>query len=113
MWISIRTKQVELSQRMRRNIEAHVLRIFSRERRQVASVVVAVEPAKVSGDFLAFTCQIRLWSSYLGLVTVSDLGDTIRTAVQQAGLRARQVARRRLHKLRSRKRRFSRFHLSP
>lgn len=113
MWISIQTKQVELSQRMRRNIEAHVQRIFGRERRQVASLVVAIEPAKVSRAFVAFTCQIRLWSSFLGLVTVTDAGDTIRTAVQQAGLRARHVARRRLHKRRNRKRRFSRFHLSP
>ena len=107
MWISIRTKRVDLSQRMRRNIEGHILRVFEREKDQIASVTVLLGPAKLSGDQLVFTCRIRLWSSYLGLVTVSDVGDTIRTAVQQASLRARHAARRRLQKRRSRRHRLS------
>lgn len=113
MWISIRTKRIDLSPRLRRNIEAHVLRTFQRERRQIASAVISVGPAKFSGDALVFTCRIRLWSSYLGLITVSDVGDTVRTAVQQASLRARHVVRRRLHKRRSQRRRFSHGRLGP
>jgi hypothetical protein len=93
---------------MRENIEAHLLRVFRREKRQIASAIVSVGPAEFSGDLLVFKCQIRLWSSYLGLIKVSDVGDTIRTAVQQASLRARHAARRRLHKRRSQRRRFSR-----
>jgi ribosome-associated translation inhibitor RaiA len=111
MWISIRTKRIDLSPRMRENIEAHMLRVFRREKRQIASAIVSVEPAEFSGDLLVFKCRIRLWSSYLGLIKVSDVGDTIRTAVQQACLRARHAARRRLHKRRSHRRRFSRSRL--
>ena len=69
--------------------------------------MLSVKPAKLNGGELGFTCRIRLWSSYLGLVTVVDIGDTIRTAVQQASLRARHVVRRRLQKRRSQRRRFS------
>jgi hypothetical protein len=94
---------------MRENIEAHMLRVFRREERQIASAIVSVEPSEFSG--LGFKCRIRLWSSYLGLIKVSDVGDTIRTAVQQACLRARHAARRRLHKRRSNRRRFSRSRL--
>ena len=101
MWTSIRTTRIDLSPRMRRNIEAHILRVFQREKRQIASVIVSLGPAKFSGDLLVFTCRIRLWSSYLGLITVSDVGDTVRTAVQQASLRARHAIRRRLNKRRS------------
>ena len=108
MWITIQTKRIDLSPRMRGNIEAQILRVFQRERRQIASAIVSVGPAKFSQDLLVFTCRIKLWSSYLGLVTVSDVGDTVRTAVQQASLRARHVARRRLRKRLSQKRRFSR-----
>jgi hypothetical protein len=84
-----------------------MLRVFQRERRQIASAIVSLGPAKSSGDLRLFTCRIRLWSSYLGPIKVSDVGDTIRTAVQQASLRARHAARRRLHKRRSHRRRFS------
>jgi len=104
MWISIRTKRTDLSPRMRENIEAHILRVFQREKRQIASAIVSVGSAKFSGDALVFTCRIRLWSSYLGLISLSDVGDTVRTAVQQASLRARHAARRRLHKRRSQRR---------
>ena len=107
MWISIRTKRIDLSPRMRRNIEAHIIRVFERERGQIASASVSLGPPKFSGDQLVYSCRIRLWSSHLGLVTVSDVGDTVRTAVQQASLRARHAARRRLQKRRSRRHRFS------
>lgn len=107
MWTSIRTKRIDLSSRMRRNIEAHILRVFQREKRQIASAIISLGPAKSTGDLLVFTCRIRLWSSYLGFITVSDVGDTVRTAVQQASLRARHAARRRLNKRRSSLRRSS------
>jgi hypothetical protein len=108
MWISIQTNRTKLSQRMRENIEAFVRRTFQRERRQIASVVISVGSVKLGGGELGFKCRLRLWSSYLGLVTVRDVGDTVRTAVQQASLRARHAVRRRLHKRRSQSRRFSR-----
>jgi ribosome-associated translation inhibitor RaiA len=108
MWISIRTKRIDLSPRMRSSIEAHISRVFQREKGQIASAIVSLGPAKLSGELLMFTCRIRLWSSQLGLITVSDVGDTVRTAVQQASLRARHVARRRLHKRRTQRQRISR-----
>jgi ribosome-associated translation inhibitor RaiA len=111
MWISIRTKRINLSPRMREKIEAHLRRAFEREMRQIASVIVSMEPADFGGGFDAFQCEIKLWSSYLGLIKVSDMGDTIRTAVQQASLRARHAARRRLHKRRSHRRRLGRSRL--
>lgn len=111
MWISIRTKRIDLSPRMRENIEAYILRVFQREKRQIASAIVSVGPAEFSGDQLVFKCRIRLWSSFLGLIKVSEVGDTVRTAVQQASLRARHAARRRLHKRRSQRRRFNRSRL--
>jgi hypothetical protein len=97
---------------MRRNIEAFVRRTFQRERRQIASAVISVGPAKLHGGELGFTCRIRLWSSYLGMVAVADIGDTVRTAVQQASLRARHAVRRRLHKRRSQTRRLGTGRLS-
>jgi hypothetical protein len=107
MWITIRTKRTNVSPRMRRNIEAFIRRTFHRERRQIASAVILLGPAKLRDGELGFTCQIRLWSSYLGMVSVADIGDTVRTAVQQASLRARHALRRRLHKRRSRTRRLA------
>jgi hypothetical protein len=91
---------------MRQKIEEFVFNLFRRERGQIASAVLSVKPAKLSGAELGLTCRITLWSSYLGLITVVDIGDTIRTAIQQASLRARHVVRRRLHKRRSQRRRF-------
>jgi hypothetical protein len=108
MWISIQTDRTKFSQRMRDNIEAFVRRTFQREQRQIASVVISVGSVKLGGGELGFKCRLKLWSSYLGLVTVRDVGDTVRIAVRQASLRARLAARRRLHRRRSRSRRFSR-----
>lgn len=97
MWTSIRTKRLRISPRQRQLIDAFITRTFQRERRHLASVHVTLGPAKIGGE-LGYTCRVRLWSHYLGLVTATDVGDTVRTAVQQASLRARSALRRRLHK---------------
>lgn len=104
MWITIRTKRISLAPQARRNIEAYVFRSLRRERRQIASCVVTIAPVKLGGE-MGFTSRIRLWSAYLGSIGVRDVGNTIRTAVQQAALRTRQVVRRRLHKRRAQSRR--------
>lgn len=97
MWTSIRTKQLRISPRQRQLIDAFITRTFQRERRHVGSVHVTLGPAKIGGG-LGHACRVRIWSHYLGLITAEDLGDTVRTAVQQASLRARSAMRRRLHK---------------
>lgn len=97
MWTSIRTKQLRISPRQRQLIDAFITRNFQRERRHVGSVHVTLGPAKIGGG-LGYTCRVRIWSHYLGLITAEDLGDTVRTVVQQASLRARSAMRRRLHK---------------
>jgi hypothetical protein len=111
MWITIRTKRISLAPQARRNIEAYVFRSLRRERRQIASCVVTIAPVKLGGE-MGFTSRIRLWSAYLGSIGVRDVGNTIRTAVQQAALRTRQVVRRRLHKRRAQSRRLGRGRLS-
>ena len=111
MWISIQTKRVNISPRMRRKIEDFIDRLFERERRYVGSVVISIRPATLGPD-VGYACRITLWSHYLGLTVVSDCGDTIRTAVQQAALRSRQVIRQRLHKRRSKTRRMTRGRLN-
>lgn len=111
MWISIRTKRTDLSPRMRRKIEDFVERTFQRERRYIGSVVLGIEPATLGSD-VTVDCQITVWSRYLGLMVVSQSGDTFRTAVQQAALRSRDVLRRRLQKRRSKTRRGTRSRLS-
>lgn len=110
MWISIRTKSTGLSPRMRRKIEDFVDRTFQRERRYIGSVVLNIEPATLGSD-VGYDCQITVWSRYLDLMVVTQSGDTIRTAVQQAALRCRDVLRRRLQKRRSQARRGTRVRL--
>ena len=107
MWISIRTKRVNVSPRMRRKIENFIDRKFERERRYIGSAVISIRPATL-GREVGYACRITLWSHYLGLTVVIDCGDTIRTAVQQAALRCREVIRRRLHRRRSKTRRMTR-----
>lgn len=106
MQLSIRTKRMYLTPDIRQNIGAFIRQVFWRERHRVTRTFVSLGITNSEGDLL-FTCRISFWSSYLGLVTVSDVGDTILTAVQQASLRARQVVRRRLNKRRSLLRRSS------
>jgi len=112
MWITIRARRTRLSPRMRHNIEAFVRRALHREQGQIASCVLDIGPAKLGGGKTGFQCRIKLWSAHLGSIAVRDRGDTIRTATQHAVLRARQVARRRLHKRRSQSRRLGRGQLS-
>lgn len=112
MWITVRSERVTLTPRMRRKIESFVRDTFEREQNQIASCVVQVGPAKLGRDDTGFACRINLWSSYLGTITVRDAGDTLRTAVQVAALRARHTARRRLHKQRSRARRLGQHRVS-
>lgn len=97
-WTSIRTKRIHISPRQRRLIDAFVRRTFQRELRHISSVVVLLGPAKLGGGAVGYTCRVRIWSHYLGLMTASEVGDTVRTAVQQACLRVRGAVRRRLHK---------------
>jgi ribosome-associated translation inhibitor RaiA len=111
MWISIRTKHVRISTRMRLKIEAFVRRALQRERRYIGSVVVGIEPAQL-GRELSFDCRITVWSHHLGLLVANDVGGTIRTAVQQTVLRAREAFRRQLHKRRTIARRNSRSRVS-
>lgn len=109
MRISTRVKLVKnfkLGPNAHQRIETFVLRIFERERRKIASISLSIQ-AQSMGDQRVIACQIMLALRAGGLVTVSDFGDTIHTAVLQASLRARQVVRRRLHKSRSLARRSS------
>jgi hypothetical protein len=97
MWTSVRTKRVWISPRQRQWIETFARRAFQRELQHIGSVVVTLSPAK-KGGVIGYTCGFRIWSHYLGLINVLDTGDTVRAAVHQAALRARQALRRRLHK---------------
>jgi hypothetical protein len=105
MWTSIRTKRLRVSLRQRQLIDAFVRRTFQRELQYVDNLVITLSPAKLS-DVSGHSCQVRIQSRYLGLIIASDVGDTLRTAVQQASLRARGALRRRLHKRHSRARRW-------
>jgi len=111
MWISIQTKRVNVAPRLRRKIEDLINRMFKRERHYIGSVVVSIRPAPLGRD-VGYACRITVWSHYLGLTIVSDRSDTIRTAVQQAALRSREVIRRSVHKRRSKTRRMTRVRLS-
>jgi len=112
MWITIRTKRMSLSPRQRRTVEAFIRRTFQRERKKIASCVITFAPVTLSGGEAAFSCHLKLWSSFLGSVVVRDKADTIRSAVQASALRARHAARRQLHKRRSQSRRLGRHQLS-
>ena len=104
MLISVQTKRVAITPRKRQAIKAYVRRLFERQRWDISRCVVSIEP-EVGSDDTRLTCDIRLWSAKLGLVVVRDTGETIRTVVQRAATRAREVVRRRLHKRRARARR--------
>lgn len=110
MWISIQTKRVTISSTMRRRIEEFISRMFERDCRYVGSMVVSIRPVTL-GREVGYACRITLWSHSLGLTVVSDCGDTIRTAIQQAALWSREVLRRSLHKRRSKTRRMTRSQL--
>jgi hypothetical protein len=104
MQITVHTKQLNISARKRDLIEAYVRRIFRRQQELVTRCTVTIAPLADRGD-LHRVCRLRLWSPRLGFIVVRDAGDSSRTAVQQAALRARAVIRRRLHKRLARARR--------
>jgi hypothetical protein len=91
---------------IRRAIAKYLRRMFQREQGRIKLAFVSLGTANRDGN-VAYTCRIGLWSSWLGPITVTDEADTIITAIQRAGLRARQVVRRRLHKRRSVSRRWA------
>jgi hypothetical protein len=97
MWISIQTKRCELSQRMRESMETHVRRALQRQQRQVGSIVLMISPTKL-GEEPGYRCRLRIWSHDLGVIVVSEIGHTLRSATQLATTRARHAARRRLQK---------------
>lgn len=98
MWTIVRTKRIKLSSRQRRNVEEFLQRVFHREQGRIANLVVQVRRGNSGHAEAGFLCRIRIWSHFLGAITVEEVGDTLRTAVQQASLRIREVLRRRLHK---------------
>jgi hypothetical protein len=107
MLVRVQTKRRDISRRKRQIIEDYVRRVFARQRWQLSQCAVTIAPA-AGGDAMRWKCHIRLWSVRLGSIGVSHTGDTIRTAVQQAAIRTREVVRRRLHKRRARARRLGR-----
>lgn len=104
MWISIGSRRIRMSPRMRRNIDVYLRKTFLRERRRLGSIIVSVEPARLQGE-PGYRCGLVVWCHRHGLVAVSDTGGTIRSAVQQAAHRARAVVRRKIQRQRSRVRR--------
>jgi hypothetical protein len=96
MWISIRTRRMSLGTQLRRKIEKHVARVFERQRRNIASVVLYLSPAELTDTGLKFSCRIVLWSPVLGQVAITRLAPSVRQAVRQATQQARQGVRRRL-----------------
>jgi hypothetical protein len=110
MWITILNKRCQLSRRMREKIETYVRRALWRERRQIGSIALTISPVSL-GDEVAYRCRLRIWSHYLGVTVVSDVGHTVRSATQQATARARHAVRRKLHKKLSKFRRVKRSHV--
>jgi ribosome-associated translation inhibitor RaiA len=107
MLITVQTKRVAITPRQRQTIERYIRRVFDRQRWQIAQCAVTIAP-EVATDLERLACHVRLASQRLGSISVRDTGETMRTAVQQAALRAREVVRRRLHKRRAKARRFGR-----
>jgi hypothetical protein len=95
---------------MRQQIETYVRRTLWRERRQIGSIVLTISATTSSGSDPAYRCRLRIWSHYLGVIVVSDIGDTVRTTTQHVASRARHAVRRRLHKRLSKIRRVKRAH---
>jgi len=108
MWISILTKRCKLTRRMRHKMETYVRRALWRERRQISSIVLTISATTIGGE-PAYRCRLRIWSHYLGVIVVSDVGHTVRTTTQHVVSRARHAVRRRLHKRLSKYRRLKRF----
>lgn len=110
MWISIRTEGCQFSPRMRRNVEAFLRRALRREQRQIGSVIVTFRAMSVHGE-PGYRCLLRTWSHHLGEVVVSDVDHTVRSALHQTTVRARQAIRRKIHKRLAKLRRIKRSQL--
>jgi hypothetical protein len=96
MWISIRTRRMSLSPKVRRTIEKHVARVFERQRANIASVVLYLSPTELTDSALNISCRIVLWSPVLGQVAITRVAPSVRSAVRQATQQARQGVRKRL-----------------
>lgn len=112
MWITVRGTRSTLSARVRRTIEAFVRRSFHREQGPLFGSAIRIARTKLNEGKAGFICTVRLWSTRFGEITVRDAAVTIRTAVQQACLRARHAALLQLPKRRSRSRRSGRIRSS-
>lgn len=108
MWISVRARQMKLSAARREKIEQYIARALRRERWQVASAVLYVSSTPLGGGDKARSARIVLWSPALGQIAVTQIDATLRGAVRGAVRRIRQVVRRRLQKLETRRRRLGR-----
>ena len=103
MRVSIRAQRVRLSARLRRNAELLVRRVFQREQDRLNDVTVNLRATRsAQGDDDGYLCRLSVGGQALGLIVVEEHGDTIRTALHQACLRARHVLRRRWHERRRR-----------
>jgi hypothetical protein len=108
MWISIRARRLKVSQRLRETIQRYIERKLHRERTQVASVAVYLSSRTLASGEEQITCRLVLWSHWLGKVAVSEVSTTVRRAVREATLRAREVVRRNVKRRITRNRRLGR-----
>lgn len=118
MRVSIRAQRVRLSARLRRNAELLVRRVFQREAHRLNHVTINMAATRsAQGEDDGYLCRLSVAGQVVGLIVVEVHGDTIRTALHQASLRARHVLRRRWHERRRRVRRRyhnqRRFELTP
>jgi hypothetical protein len=112
MWITIRTRRTKISMRLRETMERYIRRTLQRERSQVASIAVYLTSRTLPGGDTQFQCRLVLWSQALGKVVVSETETTIRRAVREATLKAREVIRRNTKRRISRRRRLTRNRLN-
>ena len=83
MWISIQTKRVNISPRMRRKIEDFIDRLFERERRYVGSVVISIRPTMLGRD-VGYAWQ-SVGSCAFGNWATEDIGATCNSHHWPAG----------------------------
>jgi hypothetical protein len=106
MQVSIRVEGARLGARSRRNAEVFVQRVFQREWRRLDDVTICLGTIRNRrGADEGYLCRLSVGAQALGVIAVEGRGDTVRTALQQASLRARLVLRRRWHARRNRARR--------
>lgn len=106
MQMSIRVEGARLSARSRRKAEIFVQRVLQRESARLEHVTICLGTiCNRRGADEGYLCRLSVGAQALGVIAVEGRGDTIRTALQQASLRARLVLRRRWHARRNRARR--------